>query len=191
MGAEKFIKSNISENLSQPDETYKVRDSTVRLFTISYPENCLRLEVGLAANELFIYGEKLKQMLASKPTKELGSKYDLIWDFQRSCYTQFDDTVDAEKLSYLCKKLATLQKSNAPFKDSIIDFIDILQRGFGTLNASHHNNILSVDLGFSNAQCPCLECYEGSTSSTNHAPHDDVNYSTNLFSFIDENTQFV
>ena len=85
-------------------------------------------------------------MSQTKSTKDLGCKFENVWELQRSCYTEFDENEDAEKLSYLSRKLAELQKSNAIFKDSVIDFINLLQRGFGNINIAHHNNVLKVIL---------------------------------------------
>ena len=119
-------------------------------------------------------------------TNGLECKFNLTWEFHRTRDTEFDDDVDLEKLNYLSKKLVELQRSDAPFKDSVIDFIDLLKRGFGNINAAHHNNTLSIDLGYSNAQCQCFECLDlpnqGNTMN---------NYHTNLFSYIDENAQFI
>ena len=191
VGAEKYIKDTIGKNITGPKSSIKVRNSFVKLFKISYPENCLKNEANCGGNRLFIHGEKLKSMLNAYSTKDLGCKYELVWELQRSCYTEFDENEDAEKLSYICRKLAELQRSNAVFKDCLIDFIDLLQRGFGTMNVSHHNNTLSVDLGFSNAQCQCYECTVDHDSAYEISENNVVKYNSNLFSFIDENTQFV
>ena len=84
------------------------------------------------------------------------NKFNLTWEFHRTSYTEFADDVDLEKLSHLSKKLVELQRSDAPFKDSVIDFIDLLKRGFGNINASHHNNTLSIDLGYSKLSASAL-----------------------------------
>lgn len=191
VGAEKFIKETIGQSMASPRGSIKVRNSNFKMFKVSYPENCLKNEADWGANRLFVHGDKMKSMLNSKSTKDLGCSYDLIWELQRSCYTEFDENEDAEKLSYICKKLAELQKSNAVFKDCLIDFIDLLQRGYGTMNLSHHNNTLSVDLGFSSAQCQCFECTIGQDSVYENNEKNVVKFDTNLFSFIDESTQFV
>ena len=62
-------------------------------------------------------------------------------------------------------------------------------RGFGTMEASHHKNMLKVNLGCSNAQCQCLECFEEQTSSIPLFDRDYLNYHSNLFAF-DEINQF-
>ena len=66
-------------------------------------------------------------------------------------------------------------------------------RGFGTITASHHSSVLSVDLGFSEAQCQCLECQDSSqpSSGVDSIANEAVKFDTNLFSYIDENAQFV
>ena len=133
----------------------------------------------------------MKSMLQTKSTKDLGCKFENVWELQRSCYTEFDENEDAEKLSYLCRKLAELQEYNALFKDSVIDFINLLQRGFGNINTAHHNKVLKVDLGYSNAQCQCFECTEASPSVFEGNERKDFKFDPNLFSLIDENAQFV
>ena len=191
VGAEKFIKDSIGQIIASPKGSIKVRNSLVKMFKVSYPENCLKNEANWGANRLFVHGEKIKAMLNSRSTKDLGCNYDLVWELQRSCYTEFDENEDADKLSYICKKLAELQKSNAVFKDCLIDFIDLLQRGYGTMNVSHHNNTLSIDLGFSNAQCQCFECTVDQDSAYENNENNVVQFNSNLFSFLDESTQFV
>ena len=68
----------------------------------------------------------MKSMLQRKSLKDLGCKFENVWELQRSCYTEFDENEDAKKLSYLCRKLAELQKSNAIFKDCVTYFINLL-----------------------------------------------------------------
>ena len=114
-----------------------------------------------------------------------------MWEVQRSCYFEFDEHEDAEKLTYLCRKLAELQKSNAIFKDSVIDFINLLQRGSGNINTAPHNNVLKVDLGYFNAQCQCSECTKASDFVIEGNERKNFKFDPNLFSFIDENAQFV
>ena len=191
VGAEKFIKDTISNNLLNPQKGTKIISSLVKLFKVSYPENCLQTEAQLGGNRLFIHGEKMKSILKMKPTTDLGCSYEMSWELQRSCYTEFDESEDIEKLSFLSKQLAELEKSPAVFKDSVLDFIELLMRGFGTIKASHHNNVLSVDLGFSDAQCQCFECQDNSTSFCGASLTANEHNECNLFSFVDENAQFL
>ena len=192
IGVEKFIKENLSEQILKPPKNSKIKNSHVKLFKVSYPENCLQSEFRLSGNRLFIHGDKLIKMLQMKPTLDLGCNFDLTWELQRACYTEFDDCEDIEKLSFLSRQLAKLENSQAVFKDSVLDFIDLLMRGFGTITASHHSSVLSVELGFSEAQCQCLECQEKSqlSSGVDSIANEAVKLDTNLFSYIDENAQF-
>ena len=191
VGAEKFIKETLGAQYLGNQKTLKVTNSQVKLFKISYPENCLLTEARLSGNNLFIHGKKLEKILNSKPTPDLGCNFNLIWELQRSCYTPFNDREDSEKLFFLSQRLVELQRSQTVFKDSVLDFIELLERGFGTIHASHHNNVLSVDLGFSDAQCQCIECVEGQNSETDNVEEKvNINYTTDLFTFIDENSQF-
>ena len=137
-----------------------------------------------------MYGDRLKKMKASRVTSDLGCQFRVTWEFQRKCYSPFGCIDDKERVAHFFKKLQELQKSEAVFKDSVVDFIEILMRGFGTMEASHHNSILKVDLGCSNAQCQGFECLEAQNSSILFYSRGDLSYHSNLFIFFDENSQF-
>ena len=160
------------------------------LCRVTYPEIFLKKELSASAKTLRMYDDRLKKMTASRVTSELECQFKVIWEFQRECYSPFGCIDDKERVAHLCKKLQELQKSESVFKDSVVDFIDILMRAFGTMEASHHNSILKVDLGCSNAQCQCFECLEAQNSSIPFYSREDLNYHSNLFTFVDENTQF-
>ena len=129
-------------------------------------------------------------MKDSRVTSDLGCQFKVIWEFQRESYSPFNCIDDKERVAHLCKKLQELLKSEAVFKDSVVDFIDILVRGFRTMEASHHNSILKVDLHCSSAQCQGVECLEAQNSSIPFYSRKEFNYHSNLFTFVDENTQF-
>ena len=175
MVAENFIKESISKKITRAKPALKIPNSLINLFT------------NYGSNRLFIHGERMKSMLQTHSTKDLGCKFENVWEVQRSCYTELDENEDAEKLSYLCRKLAQLQKSNAIFKDCVIDFINLLQRGFGNINIAHHKNVLKMDVVYSNAQCQCFECTEASDSVCEGNEREDFKFDPNLFSSIDEN----
>ena len=149
IGAEKFIQENLSEQILKPPKNSKIKNSNVKLLKVSYPKKCLQSEFRLSGKRLFIHGDKLIKMLQLKPTTDFGCNFDLTLELQRACYTEFDDCEDIEKLSFLSRQLA---KSQAVFKDRVLDFTDLLMRGFGPITASHHSSVLSGDLGFSEAQ---------------------------------------
>ena len=129
--------------------------------------------------------------MQTSSTNHLACKFENLWKLQRSCYTEFDENEDAEKLFYLYRKLAELLKSNAIFKDCVIDFINLLQHGFGKVNIAHHNIVPKLDLGYSNAQCQCFQCTEASDSVFEGIERRDFILDPNLISFTDENAQFV
>ena len=191
VGAAIFMKESISENITREKPPVKIRNTFVTLFTVSYPENCLKREAKYGGNQLFIHGERMKSMLQTKSTNDLGCKLENVCELQRSCYTEFDENEDAEKVFHLRRKLAELQNSNAIFKDCVIDFINLLQRGLGNINIAHHNNVLKVHLGCSNAQCQCFECTEASHTVLEGIEGKDFKFDPKLFSFIDENAQNV
>ena len=185
MSEQKSSKETIGDVLTEKDKIFKIKNCVAKLYAVTYPEICFETEVTLSTNNLFIHGEKIKEMM-NATTNGLQCQFNPIWEFHCTSYTEFDDDVDLEKLSYLSKKLMELQRSDAPFKDSVIDFIDLLKRGFGGINASHHNNTLLIDLGYSNAQCECFECLDFPNQGNKMN-----NYEPNLFSYIDQNAQFI
>ena len=56
--AENFIKESISENTTNAKPPLKIRNSSVKLFTVSYPENCIKREASYGGNRPFIHGER-------------------------------------------------------------------------------------------------------------------------------------
>ena len=120
---------------------------------------------------------------------DLGGRFRVFWDYQRKCYSPFSGIEDAEKVAHLCKTLQELQNSDAVFKDSVVDYIDILMRGFATMEASHRKDMLKVNLVSFNAQCQCLECFEARNCRIPLLDGGDLNYHSNLFVFH-ESTQF-
>ena len=187
VGAENYFKNTLALTLGNKKV---LKDCKVMLCSVLYPEICLKKEISASAITLRLYGDRLKKMKASRSTSDLGCQYKVIWEFQRECYSLFSGIDDTERVPHLCKKLQELQKSEAVFEDSVLDFTDILIRGFRTKEASHHNSILKVNLGCSNAQCQCFECVEAQNSSIQFYSRDDLNYHSDLFTFVDENTEF-
>ena len=162
----------------------------VMLCSVTYLEICLKKEISASAKTLRMYGNRLKKIRTSRLTSDLGCQIKVIWEFQRESYSPFGCIDDKETVAHLCKKLQELQKTEAVFKDSVVDFIDILMRGFRTMEASHHNSILKVDLGCCNTQCQYFECLEAHNLSISFYSREDSNYPSNLSIFVDESTQF-
>ena len=144
VGAENYFKNTPALTLGNKK---RLKDCKVMLCNVTYPKICVKKEISASANTLRLYGDRLKKMKASRSTSDLGCQFKVIWEFQRQCYSPFSGVDDTERVAQ------ELQKSEAVFKDSVLDFIDILIRGLETMEASHNNSILKVDLGCSNAQC--------------------------------------
>ena len=187
VGAESYFKKALAMTLEKKNG---LKDCNVRLYSVTYPELCLKMEMKNSSSSLRIYGDRLGMISTSQVTFDLGCQYKVIWEFQQESYSPFKGMDDTDRVAHLCNKLLQLQKSDAVFKDSVVDYIDILMRGFGTIEASHHSNTLKVDLGCSNAQCYCFECVEEQNINISRVNRDDFEYHSNSFTFFDENTQF-
>ena len=87
-----------------------------------------------------------------------------------------------EKLSFLGKRMGQLENSQVVFKNRVLGFIELLRRGFGTMSASHHNNVLSLDMVFSDAQYQCFECQDTTTSISwvKLTPHENATFDSML-----------
>ena len=149
--AETMLKQTISQVLS--NEQW----AKVRLLTVSYPENFLKTETSTFCHRsLIVEGERMKSLMTRKTTESLGCSFNCVWELNR--HNSLGDCPDNEKALYIFQKLVELEKSDAPFKDTVISYIELLQRGIGRLFLSEHSRILDIDLGVSNAQCMCFEC---------------------------------
>ena len=98
----------------------------------------------------------MKSLMTRKTTESLGCSFKCVWELDR--HNSLGDCPDNEKALYILQKFVELEKSDAPFKDTVISYIELLQRGIGRLFLSEHSRILDIDLGVSNAQCMCFEC---------------------------------
>ena len=130
-----------------------------------------------------MHGEAMKSMLQTESTKDLACKFEYVWGFQRSCCTEFDENEDADWLSYVCRTLEELQKSSAVFKNCVIDFSNLLHRGFKNIDIAQHNGVLKVDFGYSNAKCQCFECPEASGSVFEGNARKDSKFDPSFFFF--------
>ena len=100
----------------------------VKLMTVSYPENFLRAETNnkSAANSISVRGEKMKSFVNQKTTKGLGCKFRSVWEYEK--HNSLGASVGSEKALFLFQRLLELESSDAPFKDSILSYIDLLQK---------------------------------------------------------------
>ena len=176
LGTENYFKNTLALTLGNKNG---LKYCKVLLCSATYPEICLQKEITASAKTLRMYGDRLKTMKTSQITSDLRCHFKVIWEFQRECYSPFGCMDDKERVAHLCKKLQELRKSEAVFKDSIVDFIEIIMRVFGTMEASHHNSILNVGLGCSNAQCQRFDSPEAQNLSSPFYSREDLNYHSN------------
>ena len=125
-GAEKLIKQSVSRTLSN------VQNAKVKLLTVSYPENFIKTETSIFHDEsLIIRGEKLQKLIKVKTTESLGCKFESTWEIEK--VNSLGNCAESEKALYIFQKLLELEKCDAPFKDTIISYINLQQRGMGRL----------------------------------------------------------
>ena len=176
-GGEKLIKQSVSQTLSN------VHNAKVKLLTVSYPENFSKAETSIFCDEsLVVREEKMQKLIKAKTSVSLGCSFVSLWELEKN--NSFGNCADSEKALYVFQKLLELEKSDAPFKDTIISYIDLLQRGVGRFFVTEHSRTLDIDLGVSNAQCTCYECLYQPL----HETPDDQNRNTQLFSLFNEDT---
>ena len=92
-----------------------------------------------------------------------------------------------EKALFLFQRLVKLEKSDAPFKDTVISFIELVQKGIGRLYFSEQSFTLDFDLGVTNAQCTCFECLSQPLHFIVSTTQEANNYCPQLSAF-DEDT---
>ena len=91
----------------------------------------------------------MQNLIRVKTREGLVCKFVSSWELEK--HNSLGNCHDSEKALYLFQKLLDLEKTDAPFKDKVFSYIDILQRGIGPFFASEHNKTLYIDLGVSNA----------------------------------------
>ena len=182
VGAETFLKQTILQVLS------KTNNAHVKLMTVSYPENFLRAEANnkSAANSISVRGEKMKSLMNQKTTKGLGCKFRNVWKYEK--HNSLGASVASKKALFLFQRLLELESSDAPFKDSILSYIDLLQKGYGRFDVTEQNRTLDIDLGVTNAQSTCFECRTPTLHIIGSTPQEVNNYASQFFSIYDENT---
>ena len=180
--AETFLKQTILQVLSTTNNAH------VKLMTVSYPENFLRAETNnkSAASAISVRGEKMKSLMNQKTTEGLGCKFKSVWEYEK--HNSLGASVGSEKALFLFQRLLELESSDAPFKDSILSYIDLLQKGFGRFYVTEHSRTLDIDLGVTNAQCTCFECMTQPLQIIGSTAQEGNNYASQLFSVYDEDT---
>ena len=178
---EKVLRQTVSQVLRN------VQNANVKLLTVSYPENFMKMETSTISKEsLIVKGDRMQSLINRKTTEGLGCTFKFTWEIER--HNSLVNCQESEKAFHVFQKLLELEKSEAPFKDTVVPYIELLQRGMGRYFVTEHNHILDVDLGVSNAQCMCFECLNQPLhiAETNDTP--PQNFSSQLFSLFDEET---
>ena len=96
--------------------------------------------------------------------------------------------IQRRKALFLFQRLLELEKSDASFKDTVISFIELLQKGIGRLYLSEHSHTLDIDLGVTNAQCTPFECFNQPLYPIGSTTEEANNYSPQSFCTYDEDT---
>ena len=149
------------------------------------PENFIKTETSIFHDEsLVIRGERLQKLIKVKTTETLGCKFVSSWEIEK--VNSLGNCAESEKPVYIFQKFLELEKSDAPFKDTIISYINLLQRGMGRLFVTEHSRTLDIDLGVSNAQCTCYEFLYQPLPET----QDDQSRNCQLFPLFNEDTIF-
>ena len=95
VGAKKYFRNTLAITVGNKSG---LRDCKVMLWNVTYPENCLKVEMTKSSNTLRIYGERLRKILTSQAAIDLGCQYKVLWEYQRECYSPFSEIDDGEKL---------------------------------------------------------------------------------------------
>ena len=91
-----------------------------------------------------------------------------------------------QRRQFLFQRLVEHEKSDAPFKDTVKSFIELLPKGIGRLYLSEHSRTLGSlmrNARVLNASSQLLHLISSTTQETN-------SYSSQLFSVYDEETIF-
>ena len=87
---------------------------------------------------------KMRSLRSQKTTEDLGCTFNCVWEYQK--HNSLGACNDNEKALYVFQRLLEFEKSEAPFKDNIVSYIDLLQRGAGRLFLSEHSRTLDIEL---------------------------------------------
>ena len=160
----------------------------VKLMTVSYPENFLRAEITITisiTSTISVRGKKMQSLMNKKTTEGLSCNLLVRGNMKNN---PLGTSVDTEKAIFLFQRLVELEESDAPLKDSILSYIDLLQKGIGRIYLSELSRTLDIDLGATIVQCTCLECLNQPLHLIGSTPQGANDYSPQLFSVYDENT---
>ena len=128
----------------------------------------------------------MQSPLKKKTTDAIGRNFKCTWEYEKQ--NPLGTSGVTEKALFLFQRLVELEKSDALFKDTVISFLELLQKRKGRLYLSEHSGTLDIDLGVSNAQCTCFECLSHPLRFVGSTTQEANNYSPQLFSAYGEDT---
>ena len=150
--------------------------------TVSYPENFLSRNKRI--NRQFHSSKRREDEIPHESEDRKRT-----WLQIQKCVgvrkTQFTGSIRWVRESIVFfQRLLELESSDAPFKDSILSYIDLLEKGFGLLYVSEHSRTLNIDLGVTNAQCTCFEWMIQPLQIIASTAQEGNNYASQLFLFM-------
>ena len=108
VGAESYFKKALAMTLEKKNG---LKHCNVRLYSVTFPKLCLRMELKNSSRSLRMYGDMLSMTSNSQVTFDLGCQYKVIWEFQRESYSPFKGMDDTDRVAHLCNKLVQLQNT--------------------------------------------------------------------------------
>ena len=176
-----FLKQTIFQVLSTTNNAH------VKLMTVSYPEDFLSRNKQQISRQ-FHFSKRREDEIPHE-----SENHRRTWLQIQKCVgvrkTQFLGRIRWVRESIVFfQRLLELESSDAPFKDSILSYIDLLQKGFGRFYVTEHSRTLDIDLGVTNAQCTCFECMTQPLQIIGSTAQEGNNYASQLFSVYDEDT---
>ena len=99
----------------------------------------------------------MQKLIKVKTTETLGCKFVSSWEIEKG--NSLGNCTESEKALYIFQKSLELEKSDAPFKDTIISYINLLHRGMGRLFVTEHSRTLDIHLGVSHATSVSINHY--------------------------------
>ena len=102
------------------------QDTHVKL-TVFDPKNFLRAEAKkINTSGISVRGKKMQSLLNKKTTDGIGCNFKCTWEYEKQ--NPLGTSLDTEKALFLFQRLVELEKSYAPFKATVISFIELLRK---------------------------------------------------------------
>ena len=117
------LKQTVTHILSTAQNTY------AKILTVSYSENFIKLKEAVSKKSFCVRGQNFQSLLNQKTTEDLRCTFNCVWGYQKQISQGACN--HTEKAVFYFQKLSELEKLEAPFKDTTVSYIDLLQIGAG------------------------------------------------------------